>query len=151
MSSIQRTSELAPIQSWDEGVRRINRGVRYLGRYFDSTPVLKSAYRIELSFDLSFANQSLRRVCIQDAIDAAPHKRLEEVRVTFYAAEITLALFHLHDMGLMYRYIVVAGGTSLMTGNVVTFARLACLSLRLGSSLHAVSERRSAFSERLSF
>lgn len=39
----------------------------------------------------------------QDAIDNSPKRRLEEPRARFYAAEITLALFHLHDMGLMYR------------------------------------------------
>ncbi|CAM9360489.1 unnamed protein product, partial [Hapterophycus canaliculatus] len=40
---------------------------------------------------------------LQDAIDSAPKKRLEEPRAKFYAAEIGLALMHLHDMGLMYR------------------------------------------------
>lgn len=42
-------------------------------------------------------------LCCQDAIDRSPRKRLEEDCVTFYTAEMTLALFHLHDMGLMYR------------------------------------------------
>ncbi|CAM9404935.1 unnamed protein product [Ascophyllum nodosum] len=40
---------------------------------------------------------------LQDAVDSSPKGRLEEPRVRFYAAEIALALFHLHDMGLMYR------------------------------------------------
>eukprot|EP00903_Cladosiphon_okamuranus_P021659 g19913.t1 len=40
---------------------------------------------------------------LQDAIDSSPKRRLEELRVRFYAAEISLALMHLHDMGLMYR------------------------------------------------
>lgn len=39
----------------------------------------------------------------QDAIDASPDKRLDEERARFYAAEIALVLFHLHEMGLMYR------------------------------------------------
>jgi len=30
---------------------------------------------------------------------------LEEPRARFYAAEISLALMHLHDMGLMYRQV----------------------------------------------
>ncbi|CAN0270350.1 unnamed protein product, partial [Pylaiella littoralis] len=40
---------------------------------------------------------------LQDAIDSAPKRRLEEPRARFYAAEIALALMHLHDIGLMYR------------------------------------------------
>ena len=39
----------------------------------------------------------------QDAIDQAPDKRLDETRVKFYAAEISLALMYLHDNKLMYR------------------------------------------------
>lgn len=54
-------------------------------------PVLPAAY------------SDLRAMFPQDAIDKSPKKRLEEARVTFYTAEISLALFHLHDMGLMYR------------------------------------------------
>lgn len=46
---------------------------------------------------------STHRTKNQDAIDSAPKKRLEEPRARFYAAEIALALMHLHDMGLMYR------------------------------------------------
>lgn len=33
----------------------------------------------------------------------APGGRLDVARVQFYAAEIILALAHLHDLGLMYR------------------------------------------------
>jgi len=40
---------------------------------------------------------------LQEAIDNAPDNRLEEQRVVFYAAEIALALAHLHDLHLMYR------------------------------------------------
>ncbi|CAN0307215.1 unnamed protein product [Ectocarpus sp. 6 AP-2014] len=40
---------------------------------------------------------------LQDAIDSSSKKRLDEPRSRFYAAEIVLALIHLHDMGLMYR------------------------------------------------
>eukprot|EP00904_Undaria_pinnatifida_P007970 jgi/Undpi1/4302/HiC_scaffold_17.g07668.m1 len=40
---------------------------------------------------------------VMDAIDASPDKRLDEERARFYAAEIALVLFHLHEMGLMYR------------------------------------------------
>jgi serine/threonine protein kinase len=40
---------------------------------------------------------------LQEAIDNAPENRLEENRVVFYAAEIALALAHLHDLHLMYR------------------------------------------------
>jgi len=40
---------------------------------------------------------------LQQAIDDAPDNRLEENRVVFYAAEIALALAHLHDLHLMYR------------------------------------------------
>lgn len=39
----------------------------------------------------------------QEAIDTAPGGKLEEARVQFYAAEIILALVHLHELGLMYR------------------------------------------------
>lgn len=39
----------------------------------------------------------------QEAIDSAPGGKLDEARVQFYAAEIILALVHLHDLGLMYR------------------------------------------------
>eukprot|EP00752_Nemacystus_decipiens_P006545 g5895.t1 len=38
---------------------------------------------------------------LQDAIDSSPKRRLEELRARFYAAEISLALMHLHDMGLI--------------------------------------------------
>mmetsp|Transcript_5142 Transcript_5142/g.7114 ORF Transcript_5142/g.7114 Transcript_5142/m.7114 type:complete len:600 (+) Transcript_5142:313-2112(+) len=40
---------------------------------------------------------------LQDAIDESQLGRLPEDRARFYTAEIALALFHLHDMGLMYR------------------------------------------------
>mmetsp|Transcript_25961 Transcript_25961/g.51744 ORF Transcript_25961/g.51744 Transcript_25961/m.51744 type:complete len:669 (+) Transcript_25961:261-2267(+) len=40
---------------------------------------------------------------LQEAIDNAPENRLDEQRVAFYAAEIALALAHLHDLHLMYR------------------------------------------------
>lgn len=33
----------------------------------------------------------------------SPDQRLSTARVQFYAAEIILALAHLHDLGLMYR------------------------------------------------
>lgn len=39
----------------------------------------------------------------QEAIDAAPERRISAARVQFYTAEIILALAHLHDLGLMYR------------------------------------------------
>lgn len=37
------------------------------------------------------------------ALKTSNHGRLEEIRVQFYAAEIILALRHLHSLGLMYR------------------------------------------------
>jgi serine/threonine protein kinase len=40
---------------------------------------------------------------LQEAINQAPNKRLSEVRVQFYVAEIVLALSHLHELGLMFR------------------------------------------------
>ena len=40
---------------------------------------------------------------LQDAILASPKKRLDEQRAKFYAAEIALALNHMHGMGLLYR------------------------------------------------
>jgi len=40
---------------------------------------------------------------LQDAIDDSQLGRLPEDRARFYTAEIAMALFHLHDMGLMYR------------------------------------------------
>ena len=40
---------------------------------------------------------------LQQALNRAPNECLSEVRVKFYAAEIVLALIHLHHMGLMYR------------------------------------------------
>lgn len=40
---------------------------------------------------------------LQDAIDESALGRLGEEQARFYTAEVALALFHLHDMGLMYR------------------------------------------------
>ena len=40
---------------------------------------------------------------LQQAIEDTPDNRLDEERVIFYAAEISLALAHLHDLQLMYR------------------------------------------------
>jgi len=40
---------------------------------------------------------------LQQALNSAPQNRLSEVRTKFYAAEVVLALGHLHSMGLMYR------------------------------------------------
>ena len=40
---------------------------------------------------------------LQKALVDAPEEKLTEERVQFYAAEIVLALAHLHQMGLMYR------------------------------------------------
>ena len=40
---------------------------------------------------------------LQKALLEAPEEKLSEERVQFYAAELVLALAHLHQMGLMYR------------------------------------------------
>jgi serine/threonine protein kinase len=40
---------------------------------------------------------------LQQALNAAAQNRLPEPRARFYAAEVVLALAHLHSMGLMYR------------------------------------------------
>lgn len=40
---------------------------------------------------------------LQQALNNAPQNRLSETRARFYAAEVVLALGHLHSMGLMYR------------------------------------------------
>ena len=40
---------------------------------------------------------------LQDVIDNSPQCRVEQSRVCFYAAEMVLALSHLHDLCLMYR------------------------------------------------
>ena len=40
---------------------------------------------------------------LQRALDLSDSKGIDELRVQFYAAEIILALNHLHTMGLMYR------------------------------------------------
>jgi len=40
---------------------------------------------------------------LQKALQDAPEEKLSEERVQFYAAELVLALAHLHQMGLMYR------------------------------------------------
>lgn len=40
---------------------------------------------------------------LQEALNRSPNESLNEQRVQFYAAEIVLALIHLHQMGLMYR------------------------------------------------
>ncbi|CAM9731661.1 unnamed protein product [Chrysoparadoxa australica] len=40
---------------------------------------------------------------LQDAIDTSPDKRLSHERARLYTAEISLALHHLHDLGLIYR------------------------------------------------
>ena len=40
---------------------------------------------------------------LQQALNSSPQNRLPENRTKFYVAEVTLALGHLHSMGLMYR------------------------------------------------
>jgi serine/threonine protein kinase len=40
---------------------------------------------------------------LQNAIDESPEGRLPHSQVRFYAAEIVVALLHLHDLGLMHR------------------------------------------------
>jgi serine/threonine protein kinase len=40
---------------------------------------------------------------LQNAIDDSPEGRLPHSQVRFYAAEIVVALLHLHDLGLMHR------------------------------------------------
>jgi p90 ribosomal S6 kinase len=44
---------------------------------------------------------------LQQALNKAPNECLPENRVQFYSAEIVLALVHLHQMGLMYRYVLL--------------------------------------------
>ncbi|KAG5189373.1 kinase-like domain-containing protein [Tribonema minus] len=72
---------------------------------------------------------------LQEAINQAPNKRLNEVRVQFYVAEIILALSHLHELGLMFRDLkpcnVLLGqdGHVKLTdmGGVAEFAKGTCL------------------------
>eukprot|EP00903_Cladosiphon_okamuranus_P006169 g6066.t4 len=64
-----------------------------------------------VGMDYAFQTAELGIMCLelvtggdlQEAIDTAPDGRIDEARVQFYAAEIILALVHLHDLGLMYR------------------------------------------------
>ncbi|CAM9358055.1 unnamed protein product, partial [Pylaiella littoralis] len=64
-----------------------------------------------VGMDYAFQTPELGIMCLelvtggdlQEAIDSAPGGKLDEARVQFYAAEIILALVHLHDLGLMYR------------------------------------------------
>ncbi|CAM9270961.1 unnamed protein product, partial [Scytosiphon promiscuus] len=65
-----------------------------------------------VGMDYAFQTPELGIMCLelvtggdlqQEAIDAAPERRINAARVQFYTAEIILALAHLHDLGLMYR------------------------------------------------
>lgn len=64
-----------------------------------------------VNLDYAFQNEALAIMVLglatagdlQKALRKAPDERLPEDRVRFYAAEIVLALTHLHQMGLMYR------------------------------------------------
>ena len=64
-----------------------------------------------VNLDYAFQNETLAVMVLglasagdlQKALVDAPEEKLTEERVQFYAAEIVLALAHLHQMGLMYR------------------------------------------------
>jgi hypothetical protein len=64
-----------------------------------------------VNLDYAFQNDTLAIMVLglatagdlQKALRREPEERLSEARVRFYAAEITLALAYLHQMGLMYR------------------------------------------------
>lgn len=64
-----------------------------------------------VNLDYAFQNETLAIMVLglasagdlQKALLEAPDEKLGEDRVQFYAAELVLALAHLHQMGLMYR------------------------------------------------
>ena len=64
-----------------------------------------------VNLDYAFQNETLAIMVLglasagdlQKALLDAPEEKLSEERVQFYAAELVLALAHLHQMGLMYR------------------------------------------------
>ena len=64
-----------------------------------------------VNLDYAFQNETLAIMVLglasagdlQKALLEAPEEKLGEDRVQFYAAELVLALSHLHQMGLMYR------------------------------------------------
>ena len=72
---------------------------------------IKSNHPYIINLDYSFQTPTLAIMILgladagdlQDAIKASPNKRLSEERAKFYAAEIALALNHMHGMGLLYR------------------------------------------------
>ena len=72
---------------------------------------VKSNHPYIINLDYSFQTPTLAIMILgladagdlQDAISNSPNKRLNEDRAKFYAAEIALALHHMHNLGLLYR------------------------------------------------
>jgi serine/threonine protein kinase len=78
---------------------------------FEKQAFISCQHPFIVNLDYAFQNEFLAVMALevatagdlQKSLKKSPNGRLDEARVQFYAAEIVLALGHLHEMGLMYR------------------------------------------------
>jgi len=65
--------------------------------------VVELAYAIQTEQHAILILGLVRAGDLEDAMMKDPSRKLAPERVSFYVAEIALALFHMHDLGLLYR------------------------------------------------